>query len=79
MPTTKSSTSNEDRERLAVYSEMDEKALLGELLAVLHRDGGQYMALAGPAVATLDAIKVYYDLRSEVAELRFKLRRLEKP
>jgi hypothetical protein len=36
--------------------------LLKELLAVVHRDGGQYYTLCGPSVAVLDGIIAVQDL-----------------
>ncbi len=47
----------------------DFKALLQELLAVIHRDGGQYTVLTGYAVSVEDAITRITDLRIEVANL----------
>lgn len=52
----------------------DHKLLLDQLLAVLHRDGGQYTALAGYAVAVIDAMNNYYNLREEVERLRHQLK-----
>lgn len=55
----------------------DYRSLLNEVLAVLHRDGGQYTELAGYAVSVCDGIQNYFDLRKEVEDLRWKLKRKE--
>jgi hypothetical protein len=65
MPTSKSSTSSElkplalteDRstEQLEADGDIDYKTMLDELLAVIHRDGGQYTILAGYEVSVHDA------------------------
>jgi hypothetical protein len=52
MPTSKSSTS----------SEPDYKKMLDELLAVVHRDGGQYTILAGYDVSSSDACRMVAEL-----------------
>lgn len=38
---------------------------LGELLAIIHRDGGQYEAKHGTILATQDAIKIVHVLRGD--------------
>lgn len=43
---------------------------LGELLAVIHRDGGQYQAEHGAAKATQDALSKLSSLRCELYDLR---------
>ncbi len=77
MPTSKSSTSNSPQYgallRQLVANE-DYKSLLDQTLAVLHRDGGHYTALAGYAVAIEDALTNYHEMRRELEELRRRLK-----
>lgn len=66
---------SEARQDLRVYAkhqaERDESSrLLGELLAVIHRDGGQYQAEHGAAKATQDALAKLSSLRCELYDLR---------
>jgi hypothetical protein len=56
-------------------AEGDYLFLLKELLAVCHRDGGQYTELAGLAASVEDAIESVSGTRVELYELRNKLRR----
>lgn len=59
MPISKSSTSIDHTYRLLIMEKADRhhyKWLLDELLALIHRDGGQYTALSGYAVSVEDAI-----------------------
>jgi len=65
MPTSKSSTSSEDY-----------KAMLDELLAVIHRDGGQYTVLAGYAVSVEDAKKLHLEMRRQRNALQERIRHL---
>lgn len=80
MPTSKSSTSS-DGVRCRHFHELaaneDYRALLCELLARIHRDGGQYTQLAGFAVSFEDADLKVAELHNELAELRYRLKRLE--
>ncbi len=79
MPSSRSSTSNS---RLSYFQALvaneDYKALLVEVLSYLHRDGGQYTALAGYAVSVEDGIKNYLELRTQLTDLKFRLKLLEK-
>ena len=43
-----------------------ESALFRELMALLHRDGGQYLDKHGPTKAYHDAAAVYYVMRAEI-------------
>ena len=73
MPTSKSSTSINSLHRILLQQmakDGDYKAMLNELLAVVHRDGGQYTALCGHATAVEDAMSIFYDLRRDLEELR---------
>ena len=80
MPTSKSSISSERKlrrqhlQRLA--DDLNYKALLGELLAVLHRDGSQYTTLAGYVASIEDAEHNYYDLRRKYDAVCFRLKQL---
>lgn len=72
MPTTKLSTSINPLHKLlleTMVSEGDYKALLNELLAVIHRDGGQYTELAGFAVSVEEAIVRVTEMRMEIQNL----------
>ena len=42
--------------------------LLGNLLAILHRDGGHHEGEVGTEQAVKDAMKIYYQLRAELDE-----------
>jgi hypothetical protein len=66
MPTSKLSTLNEP----------DYKALLDELLAVIHRDGGQYTVLTGYAVSFNDAKYIVEDTRKKLLHLKERVRQL---
>jgi len=44
--------------------------LLGNLLAILHRDGGHHEGEVGTEQAVKDAMKIYYQLRAELDEAR---------
>jgi len=44
------------------------RADIGNLLAIMHRDGGHHEGEVGTHQATEDAIKVYYALRAELDE-----------
>lgn len=46
---------------------------LGELLAVIHRDGGHYQALHGDAKAVTDAIQAVFSLHTTGADARDQL------
>jgi hypothetical protein len=72
MPNSKSLTSNDESYRRLIYSlaeNADYRALLIELLAVIHRDGGQYTQLTGLAVSVEDAITRIHDMRLEIQNL----------
>lgn len=45
------------------------RADIGNLLAIIHRDGGHHEGEVGTKQAIEDAKKVYYDLRAENAEM----------
>lgn len=71
MPNTKLSTSNEEL-RSALYAEKaaegDYLFLLKELLAVIHRDGGQYTVLTGLATSVEDAVHAIVSTRRLLRE-----------
>lgn len=48
----------------------DYKWMLDQLLAVLHRDGGQYTALSGYTVSVEDAMHQFYVDRTELQKHR---------
>lgn len=49
--------------------ELEEKAKwFGELMAIIHRDGGHYLAEHGTEKSAKDAIARYYDLLSKVED-----------
>ncbi len=77
MPTSKSSTSSRMFQR-AVFekkaAEGDHLFLLKELLAVIHRDGGQYTELAGLALSVEDAIESISNARAQIVEFGRLLR-----
>lgn len=52
----------------------DYKGLLGHLLAVIHRDGGQYTELAGLHVSLEDAFAKVFELHRESAALKARER-----
>jgi hypothetical protein len=47
--------------------------LLRDLLAIIHRDGGHYLARNGQEKACADAEKIVVQLRQELAEARVAL------
>jgi hypothetical protein len=47
--------------------------MLGNLLAVLHRDGGHHEGEVGTKQAVEDAINIHYSLRAELDEMRVEL------
>jgi hypothetical protein len=61
-----------------LVEEENYEALLKELLAVCHRDGGHYTVLAGYSVSLLDAIIFVQDLIRENRELKDHVRRNKK-
>ncbi len=72
MPTSKSLISNNPLRRVLIESCVeggDYKQLLIELLAVVHRDGGQYTQLAGFATSVEDAIIRVEEMRMEITNL----------
>ena len=83
MPTSKSSTSSLDAHALSyrsiVHERLDQKDyrwLLGELLAVIHRDGGHYTAIAGEEVSFLDAMEHIPELYRRNAALAARVGQL---
>lgn len=54
------------------------EALLKEILAVCHRDGGHYTILSGYSVSVLDAIVFVQDLIRENRELKDHVARNKK-
>lgn len=78
MPNSKSSTSSDALRRSYLEkraAEGDYQTLLYDLLAVIHRDGGHYTALAGLAVSVEDAMELVCVTRSELLELKRKERK----
>lgn len=78
MPTSKSSTSKVDAQQearrqqvLQLAAEGDHRTLLYELLAVIHRDGGQYTQLVGLTESFLDAEKEVVNARRKLTSLLF--------
>lgn len=57
-------------ERLRSGGLEKDKHEIGELLAVLHRDGGQYQDKVGIAQACKDGLTIYYELRDMIDRLR---------
>lgn len=55
----------------------DDSRLLGELLAVIHGDGGHYQALQGSENATRDAIKKVNDVRIALDAAEYKIGTLQ--
>lgn len=45
----------------------------GEVMAVLHRDGGHYLSKHGPEKAAKDAIKNYYQLVTDLDRAQYLL------
>lgn len=81
MPTSKSSTSNNSLHTVLLQqmvADGDYRALLVELLAHVHRDGGQYTQLAGFAVSVQDAIFQVNELRSINSVLERRIKQLTK-
>jgi len=83
MPSSRSSTSNKDawdeqrrQHLLSLAAEGDNRALLLELLATIHRDGGQYTELTGVAVSVQDAEKLVLALYKDNAALKARLKKL---
>ena len=78
MPSSKSSTSSEKENELrkAAYKrwaeEKNYEALLTDLLAEVHRDGGQYTTLTGYAVSSYDAIEKLRSMRRKLTSLLYK-------
>lgn len=60
MRSSKSSTLTDTRPIRPQYmhwaAQQDYRSMLNELLSIIHRDGGQYTALAGYAVSLEDAV-----------------------
>jgi hypothetical protein len=78
MPITKSLTSTDNIRRVlytCMVEDGDYKALLNELLAVIHRDGGQYTDLAGFAVSVEDAVTNVVTTRRLLAEHQQRAKR----
>jgi hypothetical protein len=63
MQSTKSSTLSEPEP-------VDYKAWLDDLLAVIHRDGGQYTILTGYLISLKDAHSKIFALRTELLNLK---------
>lgn len=72
MPTMKSSTLSEDYRSLLKEkaAEGDYLFLLKELLAVIHRDGGQYTLLTGLTTSFEDAVNNVINTRVELRTLK---------
>ena len=51
------------------------KHYLGELLAVIHGDGGHYQGIHGNEQATKDALEIIYTLRNQKRRVKKKARR----
>ena len=76
MPTSKSLTSSErdytsPRHKLIdeLVADGDHRALLIDLLSVIHRDGGQYTQLVGLTESFLDAEKEVVNARKKLTSL----------
>lgn len=54
----------------------DHVVLLESLLAVCHRDGGQYTQLAGLATSVVDALRIVEALHKDNAALKARLKKL---
>ena len=74
MPTSKSSTSSSIIQQLAKVG--DHSTLLVELLATVHRDGGQYTTLVGLACSVEDAIEKVFELYRVNAALNYRIKQL---
>ena len=73
MQSSKSSTSIDEARRAYIIGRVnahDYLTLLRDLLAIIHRDGGQYTAIAGLAVSVEDAMSRYCTLLSDLREAR---------
>ena len=73
MQSSKSSTSIDEARREYIVGRVnahDYLTLLMDLLAIIHRDGGQYTAIAGLAVSIEDAHTRYCNLLAESREAR---------
>ena len=58
---------------------LSKEEMLGEILAVIHRDGGQYEEEYGTEKATLDAIAIFYKISQENSELKERWRKTHEP
>lgn len=80
MPNSQSSTLSKADELTAIVSRHVEsgnyRVLLGSLLAVCHRDGGQYSELAGLTVSVVDALRIVEALHKDNAALKARLKKL---
>lgn len=80
MPNSRSSTSNKPDALTAIIdkavSKGDLVTLLHSLLAVCHRDGGQYTELAGLTVSVVDALRIVEALHKDNAALKARLKKL---
>jgi DNA mismatch repair ATPase MutS len=56
----------------------EENQSFGNVLAVIHRDGGHYITEHGHVKASRDAIKILYDKQKELAEANKEIDRLNK-
>ena len=78
MPSSKSLTSSEqaDQLRRLAYNKWSEEKnyeeLLKDLLAEIHRDGGQYTTLTGYAGSSYDAVSKLRSMRRKLTSLLFK-------
>jgi len=78
MPSSKSLTSSEQANELRrkAYIKWSEEKnyeeLLKDLLAEVHRDGGQYTILSGYAVSTFDAVEKLRSMRRKLTSMLFK-------
>lgn len=52
---------------------MDKIQLAGNVLATIHRDGGQHITKVGWDKACYDAVKVVVEMRLEIEKLRYAL------
>lgn len=67
-------TDSSDTDRLALIAEVRRLgACLGEMLAILHCDGGHYQDKRGAAKASSDAITMVHNLRTECDRLTTEL------
>ena len=58
---------------------MTEPEMLGELLAVIHGDGGQYEEEYGTEKAVTDAIAIFHQQAQEIIELKERWRKTHEP